>query len=215
MRAVQTQISLQIAFYQALHHLEWYGTKWVANSVDPDQSPRSPHNATVSIFLCNFLGCEIFVLFAHVLTSTCDTHIHMLLLRKGSTVRICTASVTYSYVWNMLTHKALLKSKRQMVAFSIILVIVESWSIELLPFLKTVLFVTNNTVCWCHSNSILSKIKQYIYKPSVWSHESNVDDFEIGWICPPFHISGMISASKHLLNKTVNFVYKSKGVPAF
>ena len=46
----------------------------MSGSVDPDQSPTSDlHNPTVSIFRCNFIRREDFVLFAHELNLTCDT----------------------------------------------------------------------------------------------------------------------------------------------
>ena len=67
----------------------------MTNSVDPDKSGL--HNPTVSIFLYNFIRCEDFVLFAHVLNSTRDTQTHMQLLR----VRIICVQL-YAYVTHLL-----------------------------------------------------------------------------------------------------------------
>ena len=61
-----------------------------------------------SICLCNFIRCEDFVLFAHLLNSICDTHTQMLLLRICTIIRISNTSVTYSYVWHKHTHTALI-----------------------------------------------------------------------------------------------------------
>ena len=98
MRAVYTLISRHISIItsdQALHHLEWYGIKWVANNADPAQSPRPVYTIQLFCFHCDVIRYEDFVLFAHVLNSTSGTHTH--------TCIYCYVCIQlYAYITNML-----------------------------------------------------------------------------------------------------------------
>ena len=95
--------------YAHIWVVPWYGTKWMAHIVHPDQSPRLVY----AIQLYRFSLQDVKILYCqHMCWIKQVTIIHICnrctcwkcLLRMLATLRMCNTSVTYSYVWHMHAH---------------------------------------------------------------------------------------------------------------